>query len=393
MEKAKYNNSMRLESYDLATFARKLYDLNIEAINSALTEEDCRAAKRVIATGCGDSYCAALAAKPAFEQLAGIKMHGLPSIEVSRVYDSRDMDDTLFFGISSRGRTSRVIEAAMRVNELGKRSKTIAIVNFKVQDSQLEQECDQNIHVEMPVFECGEYTEHAPCQRSYFSTMFTLMLLAVRMGELRGRYDAATAQRYRDGMIAYAERFDTAYVDDNDDRMWQLAQKWVRFTRYEVVGTADTWANTWFSAAKIIEAYGDIATYENAEHWLKINRFASDPVTVGTVVLADKDDGALPILLDAVNVMTVLDRPVIVLTDAPAVMFPAKAHVFEMPTTEYRFAKPLMQYSPLGNLLGYVAKMRGASFYRYGGENNDYVRELIRGVGEPISEQPLTLIR
>lgn len=51
-------------------------------------------------------------------------MHGTSAIEVSRCYDSRDFEGTLFFGISSRGRTSRVIEAAMRVNALGKNSKT-----------------------------------------------------------------------------------------------------------------------------------------------------------------------------------------------------------------------------------------------------------------------------
>ena len=394
MDKQQHNNAMRLESYDLAGFAGKLYAINKDAIHGALTEEEARGAKKVIATGCGDSYCAALAAERAFHELAGVRMWGRPAIEVSRLFDPRDFDDTLLFGISSRGRTSRVIEAALRVNNLGKNSKTVAIVNFKVQDSLLERECNKSIHVEMPVFECGEYTEHAPCQRSYFSTMFTQMLLAVRLGELRGNYGAEQAEAYRQGMIAYAEKFNEAYVDGNDDRMWELAKTWNGYTNYEVVGTANEAANVWFCAAKVVEAYGDIASYDNAENWLKINRYAKNPERIGTVLLADRDDEALEVALEAARVMAEIGRPTIVLTDADASLFPASAHVFVMPTTEYRFAKPLMQYSPLGNLLGYIKEMRGASFYRYGGENNDYIRELAKTVGsDSISGDPITLVR
>ena len=62
LNKQDYNNSMRLESYDLAKFAAQLYELNGKIIWDALCDSDYKNAKRVIAAGCGDSYCAAWAA-------------------------------------------------------------------------------------------------------------------------------------------------------------------------------------------------------------------------------------------------------------------------------------------------------------------------------------------
>lgn len=69
MNKQDYNNSMRLESYDLAKFAAQLYELNGKIIWDALCDSDYKNAKRVIAAGCGDSYCAAWAAQEAFRTL------------------------------------------------------------------------------------------------------------------------------------------------------------------------------------------------------------------------------------------------------------------------------------------------------------------------------------
>ena len=53
LNKQDYNNSMRLESYDLAKFAAQLYELNGKIIWDALCDSDYKNAKRVIAAGCG----------------------------------------------------------------------------------------------------------------------------------------------------------------------------------------------------------------------------------------------------------------------------------------------------------------------------------------------------
>lgn len=49
LNKQDYNNSMRLESYDLAKFAAQLYELNGKIIWDALCDSDYKNAKRVIA--------------------------------------------------------------------------------------------------------------------------------------------------------------------------------------------------------------------------------------------------------------------------------------------------------------------------------------------------------
>ena len=66
------NNSMRLESYDLCTFARQLYEINAEEIYDSITRAEAVMPRKVFAAGCGDSYCAALAAQEAFRKLTGM---------------------------------------------------------------------------------------------------------------------------------------------------------------------------------------------------------------------------------------------------------------------------------------------------------------------------------
>ena len=393
MKKSDYNNAMRLESYDLQKFARQTFEINDKAIREGVPDEVYKNAKQVIACGCGDSYCAAFAAMPAYRELVGIPMCGAPAIEISRHFDSRDFKNTLFFGISSRGRTVRVIEAAHRVNALDQDATTVAIVNFKVGNSALERECDSTIHIEMPVFECGEYTEHAPCQRSYFSTAFTQMLIAVHMGYVRGNYSAQKADEYREGMIRYAEKFNNQLMDEIDDRMWALAQKWNAFRQFEVVGSGNDFPTAWFVAAKVVEAFGDIATYERTDNWMCTGRCAKDPEKTGTVVILDRDNDLFGETVEVIREMVKIGRPTVVITDADASLFPAGAEVFQIPTTEYGFAKPLMQYAPVGNMFGYITRMRGLSFYRFAGEFDFFLRKARDKLNyEPISGDLMTFI-
>ena len=362
---------MRLESYDLQRFARQLYELNGSKIMNSLKTVDYMTPDRVIAVGCGDSYCAAFAAEAAFKKLVGIPMVGRPAIEISRNYDSRDFDHVLFYGISSRGRTSRVIEAAMRTKALSTSSKAIAIVNYLVEKSQLERECDDSIYVKMPKFECGEYTEHAPCQRSYFSTMFTMMLQAIQMGLVRGNYDEEQAKDYIEAILQYAESFNDELLKPMDDRMWEIAQKWNDFNQFEVIGSGADVPSSWFVAAKIVEAFGDIATYETAENWMSCCRYAKNPESIGTIVVLDKDAPSFEYTVKAVEEMVRIGRPTLVFTDADSKCFPEGAEIFKLPTTPYRFIKPIMQYCPIGFLCGYIKEMRGVSFYRAKGECDD----------------------
>ena len=108
--------------------------------------------------------------------------------------------------------------------------------------------------------------------------MFTMMLLAVRMGEARGAYSHEQAEAYIREMIAYPGRFTKELLDPMDDRMWALACKLSSYTQYEVVGTPTDAPNVWFMAAKVVEAFGGIATYENAENWLALNHKAKQVV-------------------------------------------------------------------------------------------------------------------
>lgn len=393
MTREELNNSMRLESYDLQKLAKELYDLNAEKINNALKTIDYLIPQQVIAVGCGDSFCAAKAAQEAFKELVGIPMIGRPAVEISRCYDSEDFNNVLMFGISSRGKTARVIEAAMRVHELGTASRTVAIVNFLVEKSKLEEVCDTSIHVSLPEFKCGKYTEHAPCQRSYFSTMFTMMLIAVRMGEIRGNYSAEKAEEYRQAMLDYAAGFTDEVLNSIEDQLWKLLPQWNQFRQFEIVGSGEDAPNTWFVAAKVVEAFGDIATYDTPDNWLAVNSKTKEAEQTGTIVILNKDNKAFVHTVDVIRVMAEKKRPTIVITDAETDLFPEGVTVVRIPSAKYKWVKPLMQYCPVGLLFGYIKELRDVSFYRYGGECDDERGALRERLDGAIFDLPLRVIK
>lgn len=392
MNKECYNNAMRLESYDLAAFARKLYDLNKEQVWNVLSDDDYQHINRVIATGCGDSYCAALAAQYVFRELTGEKAYGLTAMDVSRFFDSRNLKDTLFLGVSSRGRTSRVVEAAMRVKKLGYNCKSIAIVNAPTEGSELEKECDCAVPIIMPKFECGVYNEMAPYQRRYYSTMFILILFAIRMGVAKGKYDRTQAEKYTEDVLRYTESFNHKVLDLIDIKMWNLAQKWSNIMKYEVVASSKQQATAWFSAAKSVEAFGAVSTYDDAGNWLSSNIKISGQ-DIASILYVSKDDPQEKLLVSTAFEMSEHREHLLIITDIQDLKLPVNSEVVRIPTGTLKWAKPLMQYCPLGCLCGYIAKIRGANFYRRGPGDIHEIEKIHSNISESIINQPLVLIK
>ena len=131
MNKADFNNSMRLETYHLMDLARKLFEENSRNFRLALTTPELFAPRRVILTGCGDSYCAGVAAKPVFEELGNVNTNAVPAIELSRHYSSKELGNApsnpLVLAVSVSGSVARMVEACRRANECGVGSLTVAV--------------------------------------------------------------------------------------------------------------------------------------------------------------------------------------------------------------------------------------------------------------------------
>ena len=90
----------------------------------ALTTPEIFGIQRIVLTGCGDSYAAALATKHAFEMLTNLPCEVVPAIELSRLYSRKQLGfapcNPLVIAVSNSGSVYRVAEA----NPKGRREKT-----------------------------------------------------------------------------------------------------------------------------------------------------------------------------------------------------------------------------------------------------------------------------
>ena len=187
----KFDNAMRRQVYSIPELITQQYDLMEPRIREALSFQEIFSLQHIIITGCGDSMAAAMAVKQAFEQLTKMPIEVLPAIDVARFYPAKRCggapNDPLVITVSNSGKVSRVKEAIMRMNELG--ALTLGITSGKT--TPLGEVCQKVIDSSIPKF------ESAPGVRGFLASFEALLLLAIRIGEVKGRYtmDQAKASR------------------------------------------------------------------------------------------------------------------------------------------------------------------------------------------------------
>lgn len=89
----------------------------------ALTTPEIFGIQRIVLTGCGDSYAAALATKHAFEMLTNLPCEVVPAIELSRLYSRKQLGfapcNPLVIAVSNSGSVVRVAEAIQAARKHG----------------------------------------------------------------------------------------------------------------------------------------------------------------------------------------------------------------------------------------------------------------------------------
>ena len=158
-----------------------------EKIVNMVTKNDIR---RIILTGCGDSYCAALTNAYAFTQ-SGFDTHSVFPMEYSRYlykYPQYGDDHTLLIPISVSGRTPRVIETVHAARSRG--CHVLSITNNP--DSPVAELSDEFVYAKSSNIEDlqtssykGEiskkyvgYEHDVPQTKSYTAVQMTLQIIA-----------------------------------------------------------------------------------------------------------------------------------------------------------------------------------------------------------------------
>ena len=351
-----FDNAMRRQVYSIPELISQQYEVMEPRIREALTFDEIYSLQHIIITGCGDSMAAGMAVRHAFERLTGLPIEVLPAIDVARHYPKTRVGGApncpLVITVSNSGKVSRVKEAIERMKELG--ALTLGMTSGS--STPLGSVCQKVIDTSIPSF------ESAPGVRGYLASVEALLLLAIRIGEIRGRYTMDQANLYRKDIKKCPDRL-LEVLDRVDNQVYKIAGQWKDFGGFDFVASGIDYASAWYGQAKMIEAAGKYSMHINTEEWLHLNFLLKDVSTTGTVVVIDDENPALGRARETLHYMQVMKRPLMVVTDMenPEV---EDGHCVLMPKTDFDITSPLLYFIPLALLAGYIGIMSGETYSR-----------------------------
>jgi glucosamine--fructose-6-phosphate aminotransferase (isomerizing) len=244
-----------------------------------LNHDQCFSIKRIIITGCGDSYMAGLAAELAFEQLAGISTEPMNAMQAGR-YGSQFFDQSfprnpLVIGISASGLVARTREAVGLAR--GQGILTVALTGNL--NSPLARAAEMTFDCGLPAF------APAPGVRTYRASLLALYLLAIRFAEVRGRLTQDEANDMRATLKGTADAIEaTIYMIAHQVRA--LAEAVSHHSNIVFVGDGPNYATALFGAAKVIEAAGRHAMGQDTEEWAHLQYFVNTDPSTPTFVIS-----------------------------------------------------------------------------------------------------------
>lgn len=354
----KYSNPMARQVFSLPGLICSQYDDLEPKARKVLSFQEIFNIQRVVLTGCGDSYGACLAAKHVFELLTGIQAEVVTALDLGRYYSERhlgvDCQNPMVVAISNSGCVARVTEAVRRAKLHG--CFVLGITGNM--DAPLAQDSDKVLKLDIPPF------ESAPGTRSYMVSVMAVLLLAVRIGEVRGRYTMDQAMDYRRDMRNQGDQL-KALLPQMAEQCAKLSWEWKEFSSFDFVGAGFDYGASWFGQAKMLEAAGKTSMHINSEEWFHLNCFAKNPGQIGTVIVANTTNPGLSRTKDVIQYASVLGRPLMVVTDSSGdALATEDGHCVRVPSPEYPMNMPVTQFVPMCLLAGYISAMLGEEYGR-----------------------------
>jgi glucosamine--fructose-6-phosphate aminotransferase (isomerizing) len=357
-------NSMVAQVHSLPGLIRELVPVLDDTVRKTLDHKLCLSVKRLYVTGCGDSHHASLGSELAFETLAGRPTEPTSALQFAR-YAAGYLPPTgpgtnLVIGVSVSGEVARTTEAIMLARQAG--ATTLALTGTT--GSRLAEAAELVIPSSTPPFPEPPGV-HTPRVRSYLASQLALLLIAVRIGEVRGHLDWGAATAMRRDILALADAAQET-VAACDQAARSLAEEWRETGEFVFAGGGPNYATALFSAAKVLEASGDPAVGQDTEEWAHLQFFAratSTPtffITAGGRDLSRATEVAIAAQAIGRRVVAVAPASVTTLREVASRILPLAERVSEM-------FSPLIAAIPGALFAAYRAEVLGEPFFRPSG--------------------------
>ncbi len=327
-------NNLRKEIMSTPNMVKFIINDIKERALSLYSKEELSGFKRIVMSGCGDSLAAAYATKEAFEKLTDKEIDTPVCIDLSRHYTTSKLGaDTLVIVISFSGKVSRVVEAANRARKNG--AATLAVTHYD--DSPVALACDKVLTVVPDPFDL----HRTPGCRTYAASMTALYSFAISVGTITGVTNKDKADDIYNEMLNSCDTYNEA-IPALDDILHKKAVLWRDTPYFEFLSAGPEFASAWFGQAKIFEATGDFARYENFEDWAHVDYILRKTDSL-VFLFCTKENQSLSRAKEVASVLTRQDYRYIVFTDCDKNDFADPLKVVNIPSSKYLFLNPLMQ--------------------------------------------------
>ena len=391
MNKKDYYNSVTDQVLDLKNLApvQSKICFDLEFLKKTLPADKAERIRRVIITGCGDSYSAAGAVMPGFKKLSGLRACNSPDImdfcgfyTEQKILKGFQAEEVLFVGISFSGGSARVIEALEKANALGVHSLLIT----RTPGSKGAEVAELVMDVATPAG-CN-----TPGLRSYYASLIGLTALGAYLGLCQGHLTKeAFCQVPRDIeelTMAFMEHFDKI-----DDLMFAEALRMRDIRKFELLADWNEGYSAQFVEQKIIECSGSFCCHTTSEEFAHISFMARCPEEIGEIVMINAEDKSRSRMKDTINGCLAQHRPTLIVTDMDPEKFDLSVNMFtgnspyfkqesgyntmaergkptfcQIPKAKESWMSPFVDFLPGSLLAGYHAAVNEIPFF--GGHYN-----------------------
>jgi glucosamine--fructose-6-phosphate aminotransferase (isomerizing) len=316
-----------------------------------ITEAEFRSFRDIKIVACGTSWHAALAGKFMVERLAGIPVE----VDYGSEFRYRDPivgDKSLVVVISQSGETADTLAAQREARQKG--AKTLAICN--VVGAMITREA------------AGTLPTHAGPEigvastKAFTAQLTALALLALYLGQVRGRLAAEDAKRMLLELARLPQKMEQ--VLGRDEEIEELARLLFRHTDFLYLGRGIHYPIALEGALKLKEiSYIHAEGYPAGEMKHGPNALIDQNLPVVVIATRDEADPASMVRYEKTvsNIREVKSRDGIVLsvvTEGDRLAREASDHVIEIPPAP-ELALPILEVVPLQLLAYHIAVRRG----------------------------------
>jgi glutamine---fructose-6-phosphate transaminase (isomerizing) len=277
-------NNMLAQIESLPELIRSEIDPLYRKIRTLLTPEDIYSIKRIILTGCGDSFFAGLSTEMAFETISGMPVEVMSSMQASRfgvTYQPKSFPrNPLVIAVSVSGGVARTVEAIKMARAEG--ALTVGITASP--NSRLAQSAEKVLDCTVPAF------PDAPGVRSYRVSLMALYLMAIRMAEVSGKLTQDEAACWVIELKKTADVIEKT-LQIIKSPIQELARKMVDVPGVEFIGHGPNYASALFCAAKVIEAAGVNSSGQDTEEWAHLQYFLVQNPQTPAFIISPGDRG------------------------------------------------------------------------------------------------------